>query len=163
MQRSIESYLKRKAPAEDTASITISPAKKQKTESVKEVKTSPKEDKENQVKSDDDIQERIRKNREAALAKLKARKDDDKKGIPSALEPSWKNALRTTMSESYFKALQAFLEKERSSGVTIYPPPAQVYSAFNHCSLKKVKVVIIGKKPGKPMLRLLHSVSRVLP
>ena len=100
-----------------------------------------------------EIQDRIKKNREAALQKLQARKkqdeEDAKKGrfLGRGLEPTWKSALQFTMNQPYFRALESFLLSEQQKGKTIYPSSENIFSAFNHCSLKKLKVVIIGQDP----------------
>lgn len=62
------------------------------------------------------------------------------------LEPSWKAALAAEFDQSYFKDLAEFVRKEYVSA-KIYPPPADVFRAFDRCPFDKVKVVILGQDP----------------
>ncbi len=62
------------------------------------------------------------------------------------IEQSWKDALTTEFKKPYFKELTNFVRNEYKSA-TIYPPPKEIFSAFNHCSYDDVKVVIIGQDP----------------
>ncbi len=59
----------------------------------------------------------------------------------------WKDFLFQEFSQPYMQELKAFLEKEKSEGVTIYPPPDEVFNAFNSTPLSKIKVVILGQDP----------------
>ena len=43
--------------------------------------------------------------------------------------------------------MEQFLENERSSGATIYPPQTDIFAALNLCPFDKVKVVICGQDP----------------
>ncbi len=63
-------------------------------------------------------------------------------------EPTWKQALEPyiTSSES-FQRLEQFLHNENASGVTLYPPPENVFAALNLCPLDQIKVVILGQDP----------------
>lgn len=62
------------------------------------------------------------------------------------LEKSWKAALQEEFSKPYWKELtkrvrHAYLTQ------TIYPPPKQLFTAFDLCPLPTVKVIIIGQDP----------------
>lgn len=48
--------------------------------------------------------------------------------------------------KEYFKRLETFLEEEYRTK-TIFPPKEEVFTAFNLCEFKDVKVVIIGQDP----------------
>ena len=63
------------------------------------------------------------------------------------IEASWKDLLAKEFDKPYFLELKAFLRQEKQSGKVIYPPGAQIFSAFNHCPFPNVKVVIIGQDP----------------
>jgi uracil-DNA glycosylase len=63
------------------------------------------------------------------------------------LEPGWKKALLPEFSKSYMASLRQFLSVEIKKGKTIYPRPADYFSAFNFTPLNKVKVVILGQDP----------------
>ena len=43
--------------------------------------------------------------------------------------------------------ISEYLEKEVSSGQTLYPPMSEMFTAFDLCPLEKLKVVIIGQDP----------------
>ncbi|KAL3934638.1 MAG: hypothetical protein SGBAC_009686 [Bacillariaceae sp.] len=62
-------------------------------------------------------------------------------------DPGWKEVLGDALSSESFVNLQAFLDQEIANGETIYPPPDQVFSAFNLCPFEKTKVVIVGQDP----------------
>ena len=62
-------------------------------------------------------------------------------------DPGWKAALCNWTSSDKFADLANFVQSERASGVEIYPPEDEVFSALNLCPLDKVKVVIVGQDP----------------
>lgn len=62
------------------------------------------------------------------------------------LEPSWKNVLKEEFDKSYFKELSTFVRDEYLSN-KVYPPPKEVFRAFDLCPFDKVKVVILGQDP----------------
>lgn len=94
-----------------------------------------------------DIKAKIEASRAAARAKLLARASATGTiGFESALEPSWRHQLRATLSEPYWKTLTEFVTKERKSA-TVFPPPDKIFSAFNHSSFSRTRVVIIGQDP----------------
>jgi len=62
------------------------------------------------------------------------------------IEKSWKDVLATEFELEYFHNLT---EKVRVAYLnsTIYPPPKQIFNAFELCSFDIVKVVILGQDP----------------
>jgi len=62
------------------------------------------------------------------------------------LEPSWKNALAPFFQSETFCELTKFVRKEYQTH-QIFPPGKQIFSAFWHCPLPSVKVVILGQDP----------------
>lgn len=99
----------------------------------------------------EDVRERIARNKAQARAKLLARAAEaaTKSGsteLAAGLEPSWKKALSRTLTQSYTTALAKFIADERTK-CTIFPAPSAVFSAFNHSSFLRTKVVIIGQDP----------------
>jgi len=66
---------------------------------------------------------------------------------PFEIEPTWKAALSHEWRQPYLLHLAAFLEKERASGVPIFPPKELVFNAFYRTPFDKVKVVIVGQDP----------------
>ena len=59
---------------------------------------------------------------------------------------SWKNILKPEFEKPYFKNLVHFVKSEYTNH-TCYPKGKEIFAAFNHCSFKNVKVVIIGQDP----------------
>lgn len=62
------------------------------------------------------------------------------------IEPSWKEALKKEFTKSYFIELAEFVKKEYIKN-KIYPPPKDIFRAFDLCPFDKVKVVILGQDP----------------
>ncbi len=62
------------------------------------------------------------------------------------LTPSWKKALGGEFEKPYFKELSEFVQSEYLSQ-SIYPPPKDIFRAFDLCPFEDVKVVIIGQDP----------------
>lgn len=62
------------------------------------------------------------------------------------IEPSWHTELADEFEKPYFTELTAFVKKEYKDG-TVYPPPKNIFRAFDLCPFEKVKVVILGQDP----------------
>lgn len=62
------------------------------------------------------------------------------------IAPSWRKVLEDEIDKSYFKNLMSFVAQEYQTK-TIYPPAANIFSAFDYTSFEKVKVVIVGQDP----------------
>lgn len=62
------------------------------------------------------------------------------------IEPSWKTALETEFSQEYWETLTSFVRSEYQTK-TVYPPPKQIFRAFDMCPFDQVKVVIVGQDP----------------
>lgn len=60
---------------------------------------------------------------------------------------SWAEVLEPVKKQTYFKELLSFIESERESGKTIYPPKEQVFAALSLTEFAQVKVVILGQDP----------------
>ncbi len=67
--------------------------------------------------------------------------------IQPKIEESWKLALKAEFNAQYFSELKNFLQNERNTGQIIYPPGANIFSAFEKTPFDKVKVVILGQDP----------------
>lgn len=65
---------------------------------------------------------------------------------PVRLEESWKRHLSPEFEQSYFVQLSEFVHDEYKNA-SVYPPPAQVFRAFDECPFDSVKVVILGQDP----------------
>lgn len=62
------------------------------------------------------------------------------------IAPSWRKALEEEIDKNYFKNLMGFVAQEYQTK-TIYPPTANIFSAFDYTSFDQVKVVIVGQDP----------------
>ena len=62
------------------------------------------------------------------------------------LTPDWQTLLANELNQPYFKELTKTVEEEYETN-TCFPPQELIFSAFNHCRLAELKVVIIGQDP----------------
>ena len=62
------------------------------------------------------------------------------------IEKSWLNQLEKEFNKRYFKDLIYFIKNQYNKKVC-YPPCDLIFSSFNNCSLRDVKVVIVGQDP----------------
>ena len=62
------------------------------------------------------------------------------------IEPSWKKVLEEEFGKEYFQKLTEFVKSEYQHSI-IYPPPKDIFRAFNLCPFDKVEVVILGQDP----------------
>ena len=62
------------------------------------------------------------------------------------IEDSWKKELIEEFRKPYFASLKTFLVEEKKNH-TVYPEGKDIFNAFNHTPLDKVRVVIIGQDP----------------
>lgn len=62
------------------------------------------------------------------------------------IESSWKKILASEFEKPYFKELSEFVRGEYLS-TQIFPPPHEVFRAFDLCPFDSVKVVILGQDP----------------
>lgn len=63
-----------------------------------------------------------------------------------AIEPSWKEALKSEFDEAYFSSLTFFVKEEYKSAA-VYPTPKNIFRAFELTPFDQVKVVILGQDP----------------
>ena len=59
---------------------------------------------------------------------------------------NWDAALEDEFEKDYFKDLLTKVDEEYSK-YKVYPPRGKIFSAFKHCDLNDVKVVILGQDP----------------
>ena len=62
------------------------------------------------------------------------------------IDPSWAKQVRDEFEKPYFADLAAFVKEEYKNG-TVYPPPKDIFRAFELCPFDNVKVVILGQDP----------------
>ena len=60
---------------------------------------------------------------------------------------TWQEAIGAEKRQAYFQSLLAAVREERESGVTVYPPAADVFNAFKATEFADVRVVILGQDP----------------
>ena len=58
----------------------------------------------------------------------------------------WQLFLKNEFKKPYFEKLSEFLKSEYQSYMVL-PPKGQIFKAFESCSLKDIKVVILGQDP----------------
>lgn len=62
------------------------------------------------------------------------------------IEPSWKKVLTEEFTKAYFDTLTSFV-KESYKTQTTYPPPKEIFRAFDKTPFESVRVVILGQDP----------------
>ncbi len=62
------------------------------------------------------------------------------------IEESWKKHLEAEFEKPYFKELSDFV-KEEYKKTKVYPPPKDIFRAFDLTPFDQVKVVILGQDP----------------
>lgn len=58
----------------------------------------------------------------------------------------WKGILSTEFEKPYFTDLVNFVKQEYQQ-TRVYPPGRNIFSAFDHCPLDELRVVILGQDP----------------
>src|SRR3989344_5917953 len=71
---------------------------------------------------------------------------EDKASNGVKIESSWKEALKDEFKQDYFKKLREFVKGEYQYAI-VYPPPKNIFRAFDLCPFDKVEVVILGQDP----------------
>lgn len=66
--------------------------------------------------------------------------------MPVRIHPSWEKHLQGEFEKPYFKELTEFVRTEYETQ-KIYPPPKDIFRAFDLCPFDDVKVVILGQDP----------------
>jgi len=62
------------------------------------------------------------------------------------IHQSWKKYLQTEFDKPYFRDLTQYVDNQYKTE-TCFPPEDLIFNAFNTCTLKALKVVIIGQDP----------------
>jgi len=62
------------------------------------------------------------------------------------IEQSWKETLQGEFGKEYFKTLREFVKSEYQHAI-VYPPPKNIFHAFDLCPFDSVEVVILGQDP----------------
>jgi len=65
---------------------------------------------------------------------------------PVRIHESWKQHLASEFEQPYFMELRRFVRDEYATRA-VFPPPAQIFRAFDECPFDEVKVVILGQDP----------------
>jgi uracil-DNA glycosylase len=62
------------------------------------------------------------------------------------MHPSWKAVLADEFSKGYFREIAGFVKAERREHI-VFPPPGQVFRAFEVTPYEGVRVCILGQDP----------------
>ncbi|PRP92401.1 Uracil-DNA glycosylase [Enhygromyxa salina] len=62
------------------------------------------------------------------------------------LPPSWESVLGDELGAPYFRKLEDFVAKDRAAA-EVFPPPQEVFAAFEHTPFDEVRVLILGQDP----------------
>lgn len=62
------------------------------------------------------------------------------------IEKSWKSKLQVEFEAEYFKNLTVFVKSEYQ-GCKVFPPPKNIFSAFDLSPFENTRVVILGQDP----------------
>lgn len=62
------------------------------------------------------------------------------------INESWKKRLAPEFEKPYFKELAEFVRNEYQTAA-VYPPPKDIFRAFDLCPFEAVRVVILGQDP----------------
>jgi uracil-DNA glycosylase len=65
----------------------------------------------------------------------------------SKILPQWQSIIDQESTKPYFVSLQQKLIHQREQGDVIFPKEGDVFTAFKHCDLTNIHVVIIGQDP----------------
>jgi uracil-DNA glycosylase len=63
------------------------------------------------------------------------------------IPPGWRSLLKEETCKPYYRALDAFLEKEQVDGHTILPARKDIFTALTSTSYDQVKVLLVGQDP----------------
>jgi uracil-DNA glycosylase len=63
------------------------------------------------------------------------------------MRPEWLALLQQEFDADYMRALSGFLRERKTAGATVFPPSAQIFTAFEATSPEAVEVVILGQDP----------------
>lgn len=63
------------------------------------------------------------------------------------LPNDWLKLLQEEFNKPYFEKIKLFLKQEIKDGQTIFPPPKNIFEAFNQTTFKDLKVIILGQDP----------------
>ena len=67
-------------------------------------------------------------------------------GAEVKIEESWKKVLKEEFGKDYFHTLTEFVRSEYQRAI-VYPPPKNIFRAFELTPFDKVEVVILGQDP----------------
>ena len=65
---------------------------------------------------------------------------------PVRIDESWRARLEGEFVKTYFSALRGFV-RDQYAAHRVFPPPAQIFRAFDECPFDRVKVLILGQDP----------------
>lgn len=65
----------------------------------------------------------------------------------TTFEPGWQSILDQELEKPYMQSLREFLKAEKAHGAQVFPKSSDVFNAFQHTPLDRVKVVLLGQDP----------------
>ena len=63
------------------------------------------------------------------------------------IPPGWRSLLKEETRQPYYRALDAFLDKEQADGQTILPARKDIFTALASTSYDQAKVLLVGQDP----------------
>lgn len=63
------------------------------------------------------------------------------------LPSDWLELLHDEFQKPYFQKIKLFLQQEIKDNQTFFPPPKNIFEAFQQTPFKKLKVIILGQDP----------------
>ena len=63
------------------------------------------------------------------------------------IDASWRSLLAAEFAAPYMQDLSNFLRAQKQRGKRIFPPGPEIFAAFDHTPVSRVRVVIIGQDP----------------
>lgn len=87
-------------------------------------------------------------------------------------DTEWNAFFQQERQQTYYTHLVDFLGRERALGKAVFPPAHEIFTAYESCPLKRIKVVILGQDPYptqgqghglcfsvKPSIEIPHSLD----
>lgn len=67
--------------------------------------------------------------------------------VEPKLHESWRTRLAADFQSPWFADLKSFLQSEKASGQTIYPPGPRIFAALDATPFESVRAIILGQDP----------------
>jgi uracil-DNA glycosylase len=70
-----------------------------------------------------------------------------KQHIKHSISKSWSSFLHEETGKPYFTKIFSFLNEEKRNSREVYPPPEQIFAAFDQVEPQDIRVVVLGQDP----------------